>query len=403
MQYLASGMLSNEAIWPTTLGLSGSDITHAWSIGVESSSGASIAERVVTGFAELVKTFGGPRQYLGQRYSSPEAIKAFHDKLLATFPLDPTVAYHQSQCLTEIPSEAHAAYGKPMVLHPTMFSWDTKSSVKGHWVMICLPSPTVSARLISWRKFHVHFCFATLHWPASMLFMQTGKKMNHSTARPNGFLISKPTSGGQKQHRCLQIRNHAKGNPEGCTCIRLCEQFVQDGFITASEPLWVNVVQCVDLPAFPSAFKPDNESEPAMKPFSLGYIKGSARVTTLLAIISLFLDDEVSLQEVLSMSLCRHACFVSLSPPTSREPRSRIFEWPLRKIVGPGWNPLQALKHLCFCPCWLTQTHRMRLCPPCTSLRRRSSASTFAHLRKGTSGASRSRSQSEAPFAKPHL
>ena len=90
-----------------------------------------------------------------------------------------------------------------------------------------------------------------------------------------------------------------KGHPGACVAIRLTEEFGKDGFITSSEPLLISPMNGVGPatcgPLFPAA------GGLALEPFSLGFVKGSARVTTLLCILRFFIDDGVSLQEAASV------------------------------------------------------------------------------------------------------
>ena len=80
---------------------------------------------------------------------------------------------------------------------------------------------------------------------------------------------------------------------------RGCKEFVRDGFVTSGDPLCVNPIQ--DARAFPfkSPFEPPEPVPGAesMTPFVLGYVKGSARMCTLLVVCLLFLDDDLSLEK----------------------------------------------------------------------------------------------------------
>ena len=136
--------------------------------------------------------------------------------------------YHAAQELEEVRSEAELSMHRPMKMHPTMFAWSTRSSVKG--------------------------------------------------------------------------------DPESATCVKLCEHIVQDGFLTSGEELWVAPMQGLE-PEFhtlKSAFR-NSSHESSIAPFSIGYLKGSARMNTLLVIMTFFIDDHVPVREV-QQHLAEVAC-----------------------------------------------------------------------------------------------
>ena len=82
-----------------------------------------------------------------------------------------------------------------------------------------------------------------------------------------------------------------KGHPEQNTAIKLTEHLARDGFVTTVEPLLVTSVHdraLDELPKMPNG----------VTSFSVGFVKGSARMSTLLAILTMFVDDSISLREV---------------------------------------------------------------------------------------------------------
>ena len=205
---------------------------------VSSETGHSMADKVSCAFRKMDKEYGGPRQYLLMRYNSQELLRGFHDTIMQQLPPRADIAYHNDKNLTEVVSEHDIAGHRPMCLHPAMFSFHEKSSLKGH--------------------------------------------------------------------------------PEGATCEKLCDQILIDGFVSSGDDLLVAPLQQVTLVDFPSAFQTPTPTEnPSMVPFSVGYVKGSARMSTLLAIISMVSDEELVLSEalVLKCSMLTHMClcgFVSV-------------------------------------------------------------------------------------------
>lgn len=107
-------------------------------------------------------------------------------------------------------------------------------------------------------------------------------------------------------HFAWSDESSMKGHPEACIAVRLTEEFVKDGFITSSEPLLITLMNSIEPavcgPLFPAA------GGQALDPFSLGFVKGSARVTTLLCILRFFIDDGVSLQEAANVISCHPTC-----------------------------------------------------------------------------------------------
>ena len=87
-----------------------------------------------------------------------------------------------------------------------------------------------------------------------------------------------------------------KPPPEAHVANLLAEQIVMDGFSTATEPLMLAPYQSI-----PQHFGPPicaDTRELSIDAFSITYIKGCARLTALLAMLSLFVDDRVNLRAV---------------------------------------------------------------------------------------------------------
>eukprot|EP00959_Pyramimonas_sp_CCMP1952_P222723 4656368-Pyramimonas_sp.AAC.1 len=72
--------------------------------------------------------------------------------------------------------------------------------------------------------------------------------------------------------------------------MKLTEHLARDGFVTTVEPLLVTSLHegaLEGLPKMPNG----------ITSFSVGFVKGSARMSTLLAILTMFVDDNISLRE----------------------------------------------------------------------------------------------------------
>ena len=84
-----------------------------------------------------------------------------------------------------------------------------------------------------------------------------------------------------------------KGHPEENVCLKLVAEYAHDGFLSATDPVFVKQAQCQDgdflkdlgLWVGPPGHGP-------VVPQSIGYQKGSARVVTLLALLSFCVADE---------------------------------------------------------------------------------------------------------------
>ena len=83
-----------------------------------------------------------------------------------------------------------------------------------------------------------------------------------------------------------------KAEPEINQCLRLAREFLKDGFLTSSDPLLIQVGESMD-PGMWQQWKwgNDGNTEGAILPQSIGYLKGAARSSTLLALWSIILED----------------------------------------------------------------------------------------------------------------
>ncbi len=93
------------------------------------SSGDEFKTRLLTALRGACQSFGGPRQFLEQRYGSEHERKSFAANLLRLFPMDDTVAYHTSYPVPEI-TEDKMSTVRPITLHISCFSYDRRASTK---------------------------------------------------------------------------------------------------------------------------------------------------------------------------------------------------------------------------------------------------------------------------------
>ena len=103
----------------------------------------------------------------------------------------------------------------------------------------------------------------------------------------------------------FQKQSSVKPDPEALTCIKICERLVHEGFLSAEEPLWVAPLAGIDPPNLHSVH---GSSADTLPPMSVGYIKGSARMNTLLTILSFFADDQMDLEK--ETAGCVSACLL---------------------------------------------------------------------------------------------
>ena len=90
-----------------------------------------------------------------------------------------------------------------------------------------------------------------------------------------------------------------KPHPDAKTVLSLTERIMAEGFQSADEVLLVKAAGADILPvhAFGPPIPPSTPSSVPLGAFTMGYIKGSARMNTLLTILSFFYIDKVKLSE----------------------------------------------------------------------------------------------------------
>ena len=81
--------------------------------------------------------------------------------------------------------------------------------------------------------------------------------------------------------------------PEASTSTKLLDEYLVDGFVTSSEPLLVKTNAGLVIAELPVLWQ--GGVEQPLKHLSLGYLKGQARVLTVLAVLSLCLENGVDL------------------------------------------------------------------------------------------------------------
>jgi len=76
--------------------------------------------------------------------------------------------------------------------------------------------------------------------------------------------------------------------------LKLTEEVCRDGFVTSGDYLLItNPAQSTHDDTMPPSALPES----GIPPFSLCYVKGSSRVTTLLCILSLCIDDNINIEQ----------------------------------------------------------------------------------------------------------
>ena len=86
-----------------------------------------------------------------------------------------------------------------------------------------------------------------------------------------------------------------KGAPSLKVSLQLLEEIITDGFVSAGEPLLLTELHGEWDPVV-SPWKKDHP-ENTIEAFSLGFVKGAARICTLHAILVVALDDKVNLKQ----------------------------------------------------------------------------------------------------------
>ena len=91
----------------------------------------------------MCEKYGGPRQFLAARFPTTEAMVEFHSVLAKPLPLDETMNYWGYQDMPAV-KETELAAHPALALHPSLFSWHVKSSIKPD------PEAAVCLRLVEW-------------------------------------------------------------------------------------------------------------------------------------------------------------------------------------------------------------------------------------------------------------
>ncbi|CAK0791188.1 unnamed protein product [Prorocentrum cordatum] len=76
-------------------------------------------------------------------------------------------------------------------------------------------------------------------------------------------------------------------------CIEILEQVLPDGFATANDPMWVTELPDDGANIMVSM----DDGHASTRAFRIGYVKGMARTCALLALASMFIQDELSIKE----------------------------------------------------------------------------------------------------------
>ena len=84
-----------------------------------------------------------------------------------------------------------------------------------------------------------------------------------------------------------------KPAPDLSTSLRLADEILRDGFVTSGEPILVTQPASLRNGSIRCPWKHVGD----MIPQCLGYLKGQARMTTVLAIVSMCMDKEIDLKE----------------------------------------------------------------------------------------------------------
>ena len=95
----------------------------------------------------------------------------------------------------------------------------------------------------------------------------------------------------------FQAESSLKPDPDHQLASELATRFLREGFITVSEPLQVmQTSECLKLATETGLVAPWANMG-ALVPFSIGYLKGKARVHTLLALLSIMMDNKVDIAQ----------------------------------------------------------------------------------------------------------
>ena len=256
----------------------------------ESISKETVNDRVMDAFKGMCNKYGGPAQYLQQVWGSK--LSEFAAALMEQFPPDTAAAYWDHPNLQNIdPREVQTTVVRPMVVHPAMLCFNPDASVKAPGVQ----GPGASALSLSPST------PALCPLPPLPLCpcpppLPVGR---HRRLLPSPFppLLNDPGEagagvGGEKP---LDLRTLAlQGNPAMHTCVAILEQILVDGFTSANDPLKVQ-----EFPDDGNMATITFGNNVQTRAFRISYVKGMARSCTLLAISSMFIQDELNIREVL--------------------------------------------------------------------------------------------------------
>ena len=88
-----------------------------------------------------------------------------------------------------------------------------------------------------------------------------------------------------------------KDNPEFRTCHKIAREIMQDGFLISGECLLIKMPMDTGAELLDEMPEWDGLMEgPSVRPGSLCYIKGSARMVTLLTVLSIIMEDGMDIR-----------------------------------------------------------------------------------------------------------
>ena len=93
-------------------------------------------------------------------------------------------------------------------------------------------------------------------------------------------------------------------HPDSDICNKIIERILVEGFTSGREPLWIKGCGGTDFVSVPLG----------PPPRSIGYVKGSARVCSLLAILSVMLEEEVNIEQAFPLIYGTCRCIFAYSP-----------------------------------------------------------------------------------------
>ena len=97
----------------------------------------------------------------------------------------------------------------------------------------------------------------------------------------------------------LDFSEHAslRGPPALRTCCLLADEILTDGFVTVGDPLLVTRKECPPTDKGTGHWPSQDQGQPTAPAFAMGFVKGSARICTLHALVTVLLDEELSMSE----------------------------------------------------------------------------------------------------------